>query len=228
MQTYKTKVEWTGSNDRNKKPELVGPQFCFQGQHCLDPLPPEDTRTTNPFTRTIVASPTAQAEIDSLKPDVRLLNIVSSQNYDESIELDFAPATALPNLEEVQLTDVAFRKIRLTRATAPSIKKFTMQNVQGHCDLQLDLPELEECIVRFYDFRTGHGQPSGFDAAARPQAKVIEMLQAVDFLALPGFQRARGFGSAQERLSRHADPLGAQPSPFGPARLLQCQQRVSH
>ena len=97
-------------------------------------MPPEDTRTTNPFTRTIVASPTAQAEIDSLKPDVRLLNIVSSQNYDESIELDLAPETALPHLEEVQLTDVAFRKIRLTRATAPSIKKFTMQNVQGHCD----------------------------------------------------------------------------------------------
>jgi len=56
----------------------------------------------------------------------------------------------LPELEEVQLLDVAFDRIELTEELTPKVRKLQMQNVPDECDIAVRLPKLEEASIHYF------------------------------------------------------------------------------
>ena len=55
----------------------------------------------------------------------------------------------LPDLTDLQLVDVSFAKIVLSRDLTPSLESLRMQNVPDECDLTLDLPSLKTVSIHF-------------------------------------------------------------------------------
>ncbi len=127
--------------------QIIGPKWCFAGVHTTQPLDDSDQRRVFPNTIALNASPELQAQIDALPANVRTLTIGSSGFYDEDMAITLD--REFPELEELQLVDVAFERIALTADLAPKLRKLRMQNVSDECDLTLELPTLRSVTIHF-------------------------------------------------------------------------------
>jgi len=81
--------------------------------------------------------------------------------------LSACPHQALPKLRELQLIDVCVSKLRLVRETTPRLEFLTLQNVPQHCDMELELPELQTVDVRFWS-----GRPQAMETMLAAATKV--------------------------------------------------------
>eukprot|EP00873_Tetraselmis_striata_P035754 jgi/Tetstr1/456018/TSEL_042794.t2 len=96
-----------------------------------------------------------------------MLVVKSDGSYDDSVL--FTLRAALPQLEEVQLIDVAFGAVHLITEFIPKVKKLQMQNILDECELDVRLPELENLTVHYFG-GNGDAVQSMLDAATKLQA----------------------------------------------------------
>ena len=114
-QQYAIVTPWTRGPDglAAGEPKYEGPEWCYAGLHSSKELPCSDLRRVYPATVALCAGPNLQAEIDALPADVRVLTITAGSGfYDE--ELTASLARPMPELQELQLVDVAFERVILT------------------------------------------------------------------------------------------------------------------
>jgi hypothetical protein len=189
-QSYSETVPFNGPRDAVK---IVGAKWCFDGAHTLTALPESDRRRVFKGLVSLKVGPHLQEEIDALPADVETLTIVSSGFYDDSdrfvldkvrdhltlkgfcvcslslslTSLSACPRQALPKLRELQLIDVCMSKLRLVRETTPRLECLTLQNVPEHCDMELELPELQTVDVRFWS-----GRPQAMETMLAAATKV--------------------------------------------------------
>ena len=147
---YDIVTPWTHGPDGpvTGEPKYEGPEWCYAGLHSSTELPPSDLRRVHPATVSLSAGPNLQAEIDALPADVRVLTITAGSGfYDEDLVATLE--RHMPDLEELQLVDVAFERIVLTEELTPALKSLRMQNVPNDCDLRLELPALRQVSIHF-------------------------------------------------------------------------------
>jgi len=110
-QRYAIVTPWTRGPDGlatgEATPKYEGPEWCYAGLHSSKELPPSDSCRVHPATVSLSAGPNLQAEIDALPADVRVLTITTGNGfYDEDRMVTLE--RHMPDLEEIQLVDVAF------------------------------------------------------------------------------------------------------------------------
>ena len=147
--------------------------YCFEGEHTLEPLEPGDERRIDPFSKHLVAGPQLQAEIDQLAetmPELKTLTINSAGGmYDESSTVALhGTKLKLPQLEELQLIDVAFSRITLTEETTPNLRALRMQNVPDECEIEARLPKLSKFSIHYW-----RGEPDWINAMLRSAKRLV-------------------------------------------------------
>ncbi|KAG7372359.1 MYND finger domain containing protein [Nitzschia inconspicua] len=138
-------------NERDTAPITKGAKFCFSGSHTIKPLPDTDLRRVTKDAMVLNAGPNLQQQIDAIPvtmPQIRILTIQSTGGYDDSIQPKLE--VSMPELETLQLIDVAFQKVTLNQQLTPKIEDLTMQNIPDECQLTVLLPELKTFSMHYY------------------------------------------------------------------------------
>ncbi len=160
----------TGGQFKQGEPQLRGAEWCFAGVHTTKELPASDQRRVFPNTVALSAGPRLQEQIDDLPADVRTLTISSGGGlYDD--ELTATLERHLPQLEELQLVDVAFSKIVLNAALTPALARLRMQNVPDECDLTVECSRLRSVSIHYL---------SGCDVAINTMLEHATRLESFD------------------------------------------------
>ena len=141
-------VSHMNAEGQNGKEEIEGARWCFSGRHTTAPLPPSDQRRVDLSAVALVVGPQLQAQLDELSSEVVTLTVSSAVCFDSSHS--FTLNKVLPNLKELHLTDVNFKRVVLTPDTTPQLQKLMLQNVPDDCDLRIVCPRLREVSMHFW------------------------------------------------------------------------------
>lgn len=141
-------------------------RWCYEGPHTTNPIPPGDDRRIRNDIASIIATTDIQEKIDAIPSGVRILSIKSAGGcFDDS--LNPVLNRPLPNLEKLQLIDVAFSEVKLNSELTPKLEDLEMQNIPDECDIQVVCPAL-----KFFDMRYFHGPDQWVDVMLRAATKL--------------------------------------------------------